>query len=186
PIREALQLVERDGLIAREQRKGVRVAILTTEDLDELYACRISLEVTAARLSAKNATDIEIKRLCESQAQCEERYRKNDVVGHFRANVEMSQRIFEAAHNRQLVRLLASIHKQALRYRYIAYQNSGAARKNSINNNAKLVDAIRRRDSEKAASLMRSSIESSHGLIRDCLIDRDEKRRTAMLRPKKR
>jgi DNA-binding GntR family transcriptional regulator len=186
PIREALQLLERDGLITREQRKGVRVAELTIDDLDELYACRISLEVTAASLGAKNATDAEIRRISESQAECEELYRKSDVVGHFRANVEMSQHIFEAAHNRALVRLLASIQKQALRYRYIAYQSSDAARKNSITTNAKLVDAFKRRDSEKAATLMRTGIESSHAFIRTCLIEREEKRLAVLIPAKKR
>jgi DNA-binding GntR family transcriptional regulator len=169
PIREALQILERDGLLHREPRKGVRVAELTLDDLDELYACRISLEVTAAQLAAKKASSDEIEGIRKCRSDCERMFKRNDVLGHFQANVEMSQRIFEAAHNQVLSKLLGSIQKQALRYRFFAYQKSKAARQFSISSNAELVEALAQRHAQKAGETMRRSIEASHEIIRECL-----------------
>src|SRR5687767_10045350 len=59
PIREAFRLLENDGLVVREPRRGVRVSELSVEELDQLYACRIALESTAAQLAAKHATAAE-------------------------------------------------------------------------------------------------------------------------------
>ena len=112
PIREALQILERDGLLQREPRRGVRVAELTVTDLDELYACRISLEVTAAQLAAKNATDGEIEAIQQCRLVCERKFRKNDILGHFQANVEISERILQAARNGMLLKLLGSIRER--------------------------------------------------------------------------
>jgi DNA-binding GntR family transcriptional regulator len=172
PIREALRMLERDGLLVREPRKGVRVSKLTIDDLDELYACRVALEVTATRLAAKDASDDEIEAIRRAHEDCERKFKANDVLGHFRANVEMSQRIFEAAHNRPLRRLLDSIHKHALRYRFVAYKTSRAARQNSVQCNAELVAALVQRDGDKAAAKMRQSIETAHTFIRACLQER--------------
>ena len=36
PVREALRLLERDGLVVREARKGIWVAPLSVKDLDEV------------------------------------------------------------------------------------------------------------------------------------------------------
>ena len=161
PIREALRILERDGLVVREPRRGVRVSKLTVENLDEVYACRIVLEVLASELAAASATTQEIDGIRRTHQRCERLLKTGDVLGHFRANVELSQRIFNAAHNVPLLGLLNSIHKQALRYRFLAYQMSRSARVNSVRNNAELVAALAKRDAASAGMKMRQSIRIS-------------------------
>jgi len=172
PIREALRILERDGLVVREPRRGVRVSRLTVENLDELYACRIVLEVLATELAAAHAATQEIDGIRRTHQRCERLLRTNDILGHFRANVEMSQRIFKAAHNLPLIGLLNSIHKQALRYRFLAYRMSRPARASSVLCNAELVIALEQRDAAAAALKMRQSIEQAHEVIRACLLER--------------
>jgi DNA-binding GntR family transcriptional regulator len=89
----------------------------------------------------------------------------------------LSQRIFNAAHNIPLLGLLNSIHKQALRYRFLAYQMSRSARVNSVKNNAELVVALAKRDAASAGVKMRQSIELSHEVIRACLMERTSRDR---------
>ena len=95
-----------------------------------------------------------------------------DVLGHFLANVEMSQRIHEAAHDRSAAAAPRHDTQQALRYRYFAYRHSETARANSIRYNAEFVAALARRDAPEAAAKLRLSIEASHAIIRDCLLAR--------------
>ncbi|WP_347345222.1 GntR family transcriptional regulator [Microbacterium sp.] len=63
PVREALALLERTGLVTREALKGYRAAPpLGVEQLAELFEARLMLEVTAARL-ATPADDDMLRRL---------------------------------------------------------------------------------------------------------------------------
>lgn len=174
PIREALRLLENDGLLVREPRRGVRVSELTVEELDDLYVCRISLESTAAALAVKHASDEEISAIREAHLECERKLPPADAREHFAANVEMSNRLFAAAHNKPLSRLLGSIHKQALRYRFMAYETSRAVRRNSVKSNTELIACLARRDEEGAARMARISIECSHQVIRECLLARSQ------------
>lgn len=170
PVREALRLLEKDGLAVREPRRGVRVSELSVEELDQLYVCRVALETTGAELAVRNGTDAEMEAIRQAHLTCKERLEEDDVRGHFQANVEMSHRIFEAAHNEPLLRLLGTIHKQALRYRYFAYKNSRLIRENSIETNSHFVELLAKRDGPGSAHRVRRSIESSHEVIRECLL----------------
>ncbi len=51
PLREALRMLQREGLIDSEPNRRVRVAQLTVADLEELYAARIVIESLGARLA---------------------------------------------------------------------------------------------------------------------------------------
>lgn len=52
PIRDALRLLENEGLVVA-QRRGVAVAGLTSTDVDELYSLREALEMLALRESMR-------------------------------------------------------------------------------------------------------------------------------------
>ena len=45
PLREALRKLERDGLVEYVMRRGVVVHAFTTEDVDQIYTIRNSLEM---------------------------------------------------------------------------------------------------------------------------------------------
>lgn len=53
PVREALRKLERDGLVDRPARGGLRVARLSPAQMAELYACRAALERLAAQEAAR-------------------------------------------------------------------------------------------------------------------------------------
>jgi len=53
PLREALRLLEREGLILAERHRSARVAPLGVGDLEQIYALRITLECFGIQLSAR-------------------------------------------------------------------------------------------------------------------------------------
>lgn len=57
PVREALRLLQREGLIEAEVNRRARVAPFSVEDLEGLYALRIITEALALRLSVPNFDD---------------------------------------------------------------------------------------------------------------------------------
>ena len=64
PISEALQRLEREGLVESKPRVGTRVRIPTARDIEERYVLREALETQAARLFAGRASRERKKEIC--------------------------------------------------------------------------------------------------------------------------
>lgn len=56
PLREALRMLEREGLVDAEYNRRVRVSELSTAELDEIYARRVVLEAMAVRTTIPRMT----------------------------------------------------------------------------------------------------------------------------------
>lgn len=57
PLREALRLLQTEGLITADFNRRVKVAALSVADLETLYAMRIALEPLAVRLTVPTLAD---------------------------------------------------------------------------------------------------------------------------------
>ncbi|WP_210494509.1 GntR family transcriptional regulator [Patulibacter sp. SYSU D01012] len=60
PLREALRVLEREGLLTSEPGRGVRVVAVTDATLRDAYAVREVLDGLAARLAAERATPADV------------------------------------------------------------------------------------------------------------------------------
>ena len=103
PIREALQRLETQSLLARDGR-SLGVASLDHNQMAELYVVRTELEGLAARLAARHATQEEVQVL--SGMVEEDRALLDDPAALARANRRFHKQIHLASHNRFLVQQL--------------------------------------------------------------------------------
>ena len=71
PLREALRLLQSEGLVVTEPNRDVRVAEFTLEDIEDLYVMRIALECTAALITVPDLEPSEIAELGGFLAQME-------------------------------------------------------------------------------------------------------------------
>ena len=62
PVREALRMLEQDGVLERVNR-GMRVRQTSAEEVLEIYSVRAILESAAARFAAQNRTDYDLATL---------------------------------------------------------------------------------------------------------------------------
>jgi DNA-binding GntR family transcriptional regulator len=139
PVREALRILEQGGLVLREARRGIWVAPIGRADLDSVYSCRVALEGLAAEQAARARQPADLEALKAAFAAMEQ---ATDIRAYFRANVAFTEAVHAAAGNPTLKRLLASIGKQALRYRFLAYSRAPALIKRSLAGNRELLAAI--------------------------------------------
>lgn len=167
PVRDALRMLEQDGLLVRESRRGLKVGILTIEDLDEVYSCRLALEKMAAEQAATNRTEADIAVLQEAIVRLEEA--QDDTERFFKANLSLSDKIYESSHNHTLIRLLQSISKQAMRYRYFAYKSNPSLTSLSVNSNRAIIEAIEQSNADHASALTGDVIRNSWNSIRQTL-----------------
>ena len=143
PVREGLRLLERDGLVLRSARKGIWVSPMSLKDFDEVYQIRIELEALAAQGAAQSNSASAAKpaftALLERLRTAEE---QGDIPALFRADVEASDLIYNLSGNVTLQRLLLSLEKQALRYRFFAYSESSKVVKMSLGGSRKIFVCI--------------------------------------------
>tara|TARA_R110002049_G_scaffold25966_4_gene90748 strand:- start:170 stop:814 length:645 start_codon:yes stop_codon:yes gene_type:complete len=108
PIREALQRLETQSLLARDGRSLI-VASLDHNQMAELYVVRGELEGLAANLAARHATAEEVRVLREMVAA--DNKLLNDPAAMARANRRFHKQIHLASHNRYLVQQLDLVHR---------------------------------------------------------------------------
>jgi DNA-binding GntR family transcriptional regulator len=108
PIREALQRLETQSLLARDGRSLI-VASLDHNQMSELYIVRSELEGLAASQAARHATDEEVRILREMVEN--DNALMNDPTALVRANRRFHMQIHLASHNRYLVQQLDLVHR---------------------------------------------------------------------------
>ena len=108
PIREALQRLETQSLLARDGRSLI-VASLDHNQMAELYVVRTELEGLAARLAAQHASEEEIDVL--QQMVGADRTRTHDASALSRSNKRFHKQLHLASHNRFLVQQLDLVHR---------------------------------------------------------------------------
>ncbi|ASM71700.1 MULTISPECIES: GntR family transcriptional regulator [Roseobacteraceae] len=108
PIREALQRLETQSLLARDGRSLI-VASLDHNQMAELYVVRGELEGLAANLAARHATAEEVRVLRE-MVEADNKL-LNDPAAMARANRRFHKQIHLASHNRYLVQQLDLVHR---------------------------------------------------------------------------
>jgi DNA-binding GntR family transcriptional regulator len=168
PVREALRALEGDGLVERSPRRGGIVAPMSLENVDAIYACRVPLEGMAAAAVAAAADDGAVGALDAVIARMEAAHRGGDAEAAFWANAELTD-LLHGRCNPVLRRLLESVNKQALRYRYFAYRHSADVIAAAIADNREMLAAIRRRDGEAARLTTERLVRKSWDYVRQVL-----------------
>ena len=108
PIREALQRLETQSLLARDGRSLI-VASLDHNEMSELYTVRSELEGLAARLAARHAAEEEVQVLSDMIE--DDVGLLGDPAAMARANRRFHRQIHLASHNRFLVQQLDLVYR---------------------------------------------------------------------------
>jgi DNA-binding GntR family transcriptional regulator len=81
PLREALRLLQREGLVIATPNQRVRIATLTAADFEEIAIARLALESVAIRITVPTLTSADVAALEGYMAQMEHYQKVGDQVG---------------------------------------------------------------------------------------------------------
>ncbi len=154
PIREALQRLETQSLLARDGRSLI-VASLDHNQLAELYAVRAELEGLAARLAARHGAPEELRVLQEMVA--EDRVLVNDPAALARANRRFHKQIHLASHNRYLVQQLDLVHRTMALLATTSLAVEGRS-ETALDEHEAIVTAIVARDEDAACTALKDHL----------------------------
>ncbi|HYG87830.1 MAG TPA: GntR family transcriptional regulator [Azospirillum sp.] len=154
PIREALTLLEQEGLVRLEPRRGIFVVRKTKTEIIEMIIAWAALESMAARLAAERATDEDIQALWDLFRSFEERAPSANLNEYSDANIEFHKAIIRLSRAKVLKDLTDNlfIHMRAIRKLTIRHDNRA---EQSIHEHREIIRALERRDVEQAERLAR-------------------------------
>lgn len=153
PVREAIRMLELEGLVIMIPRRGAQVAQITEQDLNDVLEVRLGLEELAVRFACERITDEEIKALGLAVKEFEKKMSNNDLSAQAEADVKFHEIIYGATHNQRLVQIINNIREQMYRYR-IEYLKDVESRKTLVKEHYEICDALKRRDAESAVEKM--------------------------------
>jgi DNA-binding GntR family transcriptional regulator len=145
PVREALRMLESEGLTQLQANKTARVPALDRSDLDVVYEMRERIETLALRLSLPHLTSHDVSELYSIQAQIE----TNDDVGRF---LELDRRFhlgtYAGCPSAELLTSVTRLWNSTQHFRRAFMVVGGTDRRWFVNaEHGLLLDAISRRDS---------------------------------------
>ena len=154
PIREAMTLLEQEGFLRTEPRRGIFLVRKTKKQIIEMIEIWAALESMAARLATLNASEAEIAAL----RRVFDEFRTSTPAEHIEeysdANIAFHQAIIRLSGSGLMERMIDNlfIHVRAIRKMTIS-QSDRAAR--SIIDHMRIIEALERRDTEVAERLVR-------------------------------
>jgi DNA-binding GntR family transcriptional regulator len=174
PVREALRILQAEGLVVSERNRGAIVRPLSPTEVVDLYGLRIRLESYAAELAAERITEQELGELVEAADEFGAVRHDVDVStieGVRRLNVanrRLHDRILAAARHDRLATMLARTVDIPLVFQ--AFRSFGPAEiERSDVFHHLIVEAIGRRDGARAAGLMAEHIAQGRDAVLDAL-----------------
>ncbi len=154
PIREALVRLEGDGLVVSIPNRGVQVAPISLDDVRNLYEVRRLLEPYAAKIAARYCEEVEVEALYEKLVNLIEG--PTDLAAYINADLELHELMFQHLRNTLLKDILDQVDQHSIRVRYLAESSAGGLRPEVVElvmrEHLKILDAIRKRNEEKAAA----------------------------------
>ena len=154
PIREAIRMLEQEGLAVTIPRKGAEVAKMTEKDMQDVLQVREALDELAASIACELITDEELSTLAASIDDFESSIRTKDVKRIAEMDEKFHDIIYQATGNPKLVNILNNLREQMYRYR-VEYLKDEKNYSLLLEEHRAIVDAFMNKDKEKATECMR-------------------------------
>lgn len=157
PTREAVVILEKEGLVEILPRKRPRVANLSITEVREIYRVRAAMLGLIAAEVVRVATDEEIGELRQILHAMERAAAAGDRDEYYWSNVAFHERFADLARNRTLQRILDTLVLRSLRLRRLTLGQPGRMQR-SLADHIRLVGALEDRDGELASALIKANI----------------------------
>jgi DNA-binding GntR family transcriptional regulator len=166
PVRAALLILQREGLVDLAPHRCATVASLSIEDVGEIYSLRSALEVLAIRLAIRRGEPADLDALEESLAELRVGMRRKptDAVGG-RLDLGFHDNVFKAAHHERLYESWCSIRMQVYWCMLSRRPAQSDWRATVVKEHRQLLEAIRSGREPVAAAAVAEHISAAYNRI---------------------
>lgn len=164
PIREAVRILEAEGLIVNEPHRQVTVADLSAEEAQEVYLLRAHLEGLAVQWATERINDEQIEELESLLEKMYQAYRDNDYDACRRYHADWHHCLHRASGAKLLRDFILRLW---VRFPWDAIWEIPGRVEISLEEHRRILEAVKERDAEKAGELMRRHILSGKTDVKD-------------------
>lgn len=157
PVREALRVLESEGLLIIEPHRGARVASVDRVELEQIYSLRVAVEPLAIQQSIPHLAEDDIRALESLAARMEE---SEDIEDFLAADREFHLTSYRGAQFPLIIQLVERFWNttQHFRRRFAEVRPESSFRL-AYSDHRMLIQAIRDQNTEVAAVIVKRHIE---------------------------
>lgn len=157
PVREAMKLLSKDGLIEVIPHKGAIVRKLSLIDIKEIYEIRAVLEGLGAKLASKHIPKKELDKIIESVKTCKDELDKGRVEFFVEFDTKLHSLILTYCGNKHLQKTINSLNNLIYYFRVeIAKKIERSIE--AFHEHNRLLQALKNQDGDLAEEAMKDHI----------------------------
>ena len=149
PLREAIRMLEQEGLVVMIPRRGAQVAGISEKSLRDVLEVRKSLEKLAVELACERMTEEDMKEMNRAEEAFSAAVHEGDALRIAETDEQCHDVIYNSTGNTKLVQLLNNLREQMYRYR-LEHIKDEKSRLSLLEEHQRMMTALRSRDVELA------------------------------------
>ncbi|MDD6194582.1 MAG: GntR family transcriptional regulator [Lachnospiraceae bacterium] len=165
PVREAIRMLEQEGLAVTIPRKGAQVAKMTEKDLQDVLEIRDSLDELAVSMACERMTEEQLKELKSAMKDFELATKGRNVRKICEADEAFHNVIYKMADNPKLETIVNNLREQMYRYRY-EYIKGNSIYSQLVQEHAAIIEGFERKDAEYVKKIMHTHLENQIEAVR--------------------
>lgn len=164
PIREAIRMLELEGLVESQTTGGVIVKTLTREEISEIYKIRIALESLIIEEIIKKINNQDIKKLEKVLKNTKKAFEVKDIEKVFSLFTEFNQILYDIASLQKVTGMINNINLYLKRFRKLSIDNP-SRKEEAFEDHVQILEAIKNKELSTAISINRMHLEKSMNFI---------------------
>jgi DNA-binding GntR family transcriptional regulator len=167
PVRDALQILDREELVVNKPRSGFFIPHLTLKELSDLLDIREILEVAAVERAARRITNVQLEELEQVHAG----YTGDDEASYERyitENRQMHYLIAKASSNDKLAEMIGNLHDQLLRYLVLVHTGDEMEKRHQ-----RLIEALRTHNPAMARQAILNEMKETREITFEHIVQKE-------------
>ncbi len=160
PLREALLILEAEGLIEMAPARSPVVANPSLEELTNLLLVQSALEALAGETACDNISDDEIAEIESMHQEMVDTAETADSLAFFSTDMAFHTAIVASTKNISLIKTHGQYNAQLWRARYMSSRRR-LNRPSSMRDHAEIIEGLRARDKDRTSKAMRDHLRKA-------------------------
>jgi len=173
PIREALLVLEREGILTMMAHRGAVVVELSVDEIEELFNMRLLLEPFLFLRSAPKLTADDFQHLAENLERYTAAMEAVDVDSWNDLNTDFHMTLYRHARSPRILATVQNLLAECDRHTRIQLTNITPDRNRAVEEHKSILKLCREGRFEEGAALMREHVDHIRLVLLDLLKDRD-------------
>lgn len=169
PMREALKVLAAEGLLTLLPNRGAIVSRISSAEIEELFPIMGALEALAGELAAERITPAQTAAIRRDHDAMVRHYEAGEWMPYIKLNRAIHEAIFAAAGNTSLSAMYQQLLIRTHSVRFVA-KKSAARWREAIEDHAKIISALERRDGKALAAVLRQHLVNKAETMREVLM----------------